>query len=93
MNFVKITGQYDRKSGDLKIAVVPGNLYWIVLAFCSVAAIILAYQGITEDKSILIGSLLFLFVTLVVTAAFLLESRSFIKHLQGMLKLSDQSKI
>lgn len=88
IGYVKIKGQYDRDKGDLKIKVIPSNLYWIVIAFSIIAITILTYKGMTEDKLILIGSVVFLFIALVITVAFLLESRSFIKNIRRTSKLT-----
>jgi VIT1/CCC1 family predicted Fe2+/Mn2+ transporter len=81
VGYVKIKGTYDRKRGDLTLTIFPGNLYWIVIAFIAVALSILTYKGITEDKTILIGSFLLLFMALAITFAFFLESRSFIQRI------------
>lgn len=87
IGYVKITGQYDRKSGDLRIAVVPGNLYWIVIAFNIFAMSFLAYKGINGDKLLLTGFFIFLVMAAAVTGAFLLESSSFIKRIEQILNV------
>ena len=80
IGYVKVKGKYDQTDGYLKIEVVPSNLFWTVISFCVVAITILTYNGLTENNMFLIGSFLFLFMALGITVAFILESRSFIKH-------------
>ena len=92
ISYVKIKGNYERKSGDLKLAVVPGNLYWAMMVFHIVALSILAYKGISSDKQLLIGSFLFLFMALAITVAFIIESRSFIKHMERIVNSNNQEQ-
>ena len=84
ISYVKIKGNYERKSGDLKLAVVPGNLYWAMMVFHILALSILAYKGI--------GSFLFLFMALAITVAFIIESRSFIKHMERIVNSNNQEQ-
>jgi hypothetical protein len=88
MGYVKIKGQYDRNKGNLKLEIVPSNLYWLVLTFAVVAGVCLSYEGLTESKMFFIGSFLFLFMALGWTLAFILESKSFMKHIQRIIKLT-----
>lgn len=87
IGYVKIKGQYDREKGDLRIVVIPSNLYWVVIIFSLIATITLAYEGIIREKLILIGSFLFLLFGFVITVAYLLESKSFIKHIERISNL------
>ena len=93
IGYVKIKGNYERKSGNLKMVVVPGNLYWVVIAFNIFAVSLLTYESISGDKLLLIGSVLFLFMALVITLAFLIESRSFLKHMERIADLSDKNTL
>ncbi len=85
IGYVKIKGQYNRDKGDLKLEVVPGNLYWIILTLALLVFAFLTYKGITENKMFYIGSLLFLFMVLGWTIAFVLESKSFMKHINRII--------
>jgi hypothetical protein len=88
IGYVKIRGQYDRDKGDLRIEVVPGNLYWIVMVFAVMVIAFLTYRGLIENTQFLIGSSLFFFIALGWTIAFVLESKSFIKHIKRMINLT-----
>jgi hypothetical protein len=90
IGYVKIKGQYLREKGNLKLEVIPSNLYWVVIAFDLIAITILTYKGITEDKIGFIGSFLFLIIALIFTIAYKLESKSFLKHIERISKLNDE---
>ncbi len=85
IGYVKIKGQYDLDKGDLKLEVVPSNLYWIALTFAFVAITFLSYKGLTQDKLNLIVALLLILMPLGWTLAFILESKSFIKEIKRIL--------
>jgi hypothetical protein len=88
IGYVKIRGQYDRKQGDLKFEIVPSNLYWIVLTFAILIIGFFTYKGLTESKLLFIGSLVFLIMAFGWTLAFVLESKSFIKHINRIINLT-----
>lgn len=94
IGYVKIKGQYNREKGDLKVEAIPGNLYWIVIIFCIISITVLTYEGITKDKLMLIGSLLFLAFAFAITIIYLVESKSFIRQLNRISSLGkeDNSK-
>ena len=90
IGYVKIKGLYDRDKGDLKLEVIPSNLYWIVMTFALLGMAILTYKGLAENKMYFIGSFLFLFMALGWTLAFVLESKSFIKHIKRIINLTNE---
>lgn len=90
IGYVKIKGQYDRDKGDLKFEIVPSNLYWIVLTFAILVIGFLTYKGLSENKMFFIGSFLFLIMALGWTLAFVLESKSFTRHIKRIINLTNE---
>ncbi len=90
LGYVKIRGKYDRDKGDLKFEIVPGNLYWIVLIFAILVIGVLTYKGLTGNKMFFIGSFLFLIIALGWTLAFVLEGKSFIRHIKRIINLINE---
>jgi uncharacterized membrane protein len=90
IGYVKIRGQYNRDKGDLKLEIVPSNLYWIVLTFAILVIGFLTCKGLTENKIFFIGSFLFLIMALGWTLAFVLEGKSFMRHINRIINLTNE---
>ncbi|NVK64488.1 MAG: hypothetical protein HWE22_07855 [Flavobacteriales bacterium] len=86
IGYVKVKGQYDSKKGDLKLEIVPSNLFWFVISFAVIVISVLAYKGLKGENMFFIGSFLFAFMALVWTLAFFLEGRSFIRHMHRIVE-------
>ena len=88
IGYVKIKGIYDSDKGDLNIQIVPSNLFWLVIAFITIPFGLSIYKGVTENNMIFIGSLVCVILAFGWTIAFILESKSFIKHINRITNLT-----
>jgi len=81
IGYVKIKGKYDIDKGVLSLRVIPSNLFWLVIVFFMVSSVLLMYKGIIGGGQSMLGFYVIASFIPLFTIAFLLEKKSFLKHI------------